>query len=198
MIAKGCHKIALAPLPFLLIFSIFSFLNHAFIIFAFLATIFQIFFLYFFRDVKRKIGDDITSPADGKVLYAKKNKIAIFMSIFDMHVNLAPYEGRIKRMVYKRGMHKPAYGDVSKNERMEIYMETGIGGIVINQIAGIFARRILPYVKEGQYVKKGEKLGIIKFGSRVEVILPENCKIIVKEGQKIKAGNTIAVIKNFL
>ena len=198
MIAKGCHKIALAPLPFLLIFFILSFLNHVFIIFAFLAAIFQIFFLYFFRDIERRIGNDIVSPADGKILYARKNKIAIFMSIFDMHVNLAPYDGKVIKMVYKKGKHKPAYGDVSKNERMEIYMDTEIGEIVIIQIAGIFARRILPYVKEGQYVKKGEKLGIIKFGSRVEIMLPENCQIIVKEGEKIKAGNTIAVIKNFL
>ncbi|MCD6473583.1 MAG: phosphatidylserine decarboxylase, partial [Thermoplasmata archaeon] len=100
--------------------------------------------------------------------------------------------GKIEKMIYKKGEHKPAYGDTSKNERMEIYMDTEIGEIVIAQIAGIFARRILPYVKEGQYIKKGEKIGIIKFGSRVELKLPKNCKIVVKKGRKIKAGETIA------
>jgi len=192
MIAKGCYGIALSPLPFLIIFSILAIFNNNFVILAFIAAIVQSFFLYFFRDVERRTGDGIISPADGKVLYVKGNEIAIFMSIFDMHVNLAPYDGKIEKMIYKKGEHKPAYGDTSKNERMEIYMDTEIGEIVIAQIAGIFARRILPYVKEGQYIKKGEKIGIIKFGSRVELKLPKNCKIVVKKGRKIKAGETIA------
>ena len=193
MIAKKCYLIAFAPMPFLLIFLFLSIFNKIFFPFFILLFIFQSFFIYFFRDVKRKIGNGIISPADGKVLYAKGNKISIFMNIFDMHVNLAPYEGKIIRMEYKKGEHKPAYKDVSKNERMEIYMDTNIGEIVIIQIAGIFARRILPYVKEGDYVKKGDKIGIIKFGSRVETILPKNCKVLVKEGKKIKAGDTIAM-----
>ncbi len=192
MIARGCYGIALSPLPFLIIFLILAIFNDNFIILAFIAAIIQSFFLYFFRDADRRIGDGIISPADGKVLYVKGNEIAIFMSIFDMHVNLAPYDGKIEKMIYKKGEHKPAYGDTSKNERMEIYMDTEIGEIVIAQIAGIFARRILPYVKEGQYIKKGEKIGIIKFGSRVELKLPKNCKIVVKKGGKIKAGGTIA------
>jgi phosphatidylserine decarboxylase len=192
MIARGCYRIALSPLPFLIIFLILAIFNDNFIILAFIAAIIQSFFLYFFRDADRRIGDGIISPADGKVLYVKGNEIAIFMSIFDMHVNLAPYDGKIEKMIYKKGEHKPAYGDTSKNERMEIYMDTEIGEIVIAQIAGIFARRILPYVKEGQYIKKGEKIGIIKFGSRVELKLPKNCKIVVKKGRKIKAGETIA------
>ncbi|KAA0007235.1 MAG: phosphatidylserine decarboxylase [Thermoplasmata archaeon] len=192
MIARGCYGIALSPLPFLIIFLILAIFNDNFIILAFIAAIIQSFFLYFFRDADRRIGDGIISPADGKVLYVKGNEIAIFMSIFDMHVNLAPYDGKIEKMIYKKGEHKPAYGDTSKNERMEIYMDTEIGEIVIAQIAGIFARRILPYVKEGQYIKKGEKIGIIKFGSRVELKLPKNCKIVVKKGRKIKAGETIA------
>ncbi len=192
MIARGCYGIALSPLPFLIIFLILAIFNDNFIILAFIAAVIQSFFLYFFRDADRRIGDGIISPADGKVLYVKGNEIAIFMSIFDMHVNLAPYDGKIEKMIYKKGEHKPAYGDTSKNERMEIYMDTEIGEIVIAQIAGIFARRILPYVKEGQYIKKGEKIGIIKFGSRVELKLPKNCKIVVKKGRKIKAGETIA------
>ncbi|MCD6222194.1 MAG: phosphatidylserine decarboxylase, partial [Thermoplasmata archaeon] len=134
MIAKGCYGIALSPLPFLIIFSILAIFNNNFVILAFIAAIVQSFFLYFFRDVERRTGDGIISPADGKVLYVKGNEIAIFMSIFDMHVNLAPYDGKIEKMIYKKGEHKPAYGDTSKNERMEIYMDTEIGEIVIAQI----------------------------------------------------------------
>ncbi len=197
MIAKGGYPTAFLPMPFLIIFAFFSvfFYHIAFLILLIISIILQSFFIYFFRDAKRKIGNGIISPADGRIIEANKNKISIFMSIFDMHVNLAPYNGKIIRMEYRKGLHKPAYGDVSKNERMEIYMETGIGKMKIAQIAGIFARRILSYVKEGQYVKKGEKIGIIKFGSRVEMQVPENYKIIVKKGEKIKAGETIARLK---
>jgi phosphatidylserine decarboxylase len=144
----------------------------------------------------RNIGSDIISPADGKVIYASDNKIAIFMSLFDMHVNLMPYDGKIVEIHHYRGEHKPAYSDVSKNERMEIEIDSSIGKIKLIQIAGIFARRIIPYVKEGEYVKKGDKIGIIRFGSRVEMYLPERCEIIVSNGQKIKAGQTVARIQN--
>lgn len=197
MIAKGGYPTAFLPMPFLIIFAFSSvfFYHIAFLILLVISIILQSFFIYFFRDAKRKIGNGIISPADGRIIEANKNKISIFMSIFDMHVNLAPYNGKIIRMEYRKGLHKPAYGDVSKNERMEIYMETEIGKMKIAQIAGIFARRILSYVKEGQYVKKGEKIGIIKFGSRVEMQIPENYKIIVKKGEKIKAGETIARLK---
>jgi phosphatidylserine decarboxylase len=79
---------------------------------------------------------------------------------------------------------------------MEIEIDSSIGKIKLIQIAGIFARRIIPYVKEGEYVKKGDKIGIIRFGSRVEMYLPERCEIIVSNGQKIKAGQTVARIQN--
>jgi len=197
MIAKKCLGIAMAPLAPLLLFLLLSFFNSFFLIFFAIFLIIQIFFLYFFRDAERKIEDGIISPADGKILYARDKKISIFMSIFDMHVNLAPYDGKITKMVYKKGQHKPAYGNVEKNERMEIHIATDIGEIVVRQIAGIFARRILPYVREGKKIRKGEKIGIIKFGSRVEVLLPDDCTIVVREGEKIRAGMTIAMAKNF-
>lgn len=194
MIAKKCLHIALLPLPFFLLFLIFSFFYYVLIPFAFLSFLFQLFFIFFFRDVKRSIGNGIISPADGKILYANGNKISIFMSLFDMHINLMPYDGKIASMKYYKGMHKPAYGNVDKNERLEIKIESEIGEMKLVQIAGIFARRIVPYVKEGDYVKKGHKIGIIRFGSRVELYLPKNCEIIVKRGQKIKAGETMAIL----
>ncbi len=196
MIAKGCVHLALLPLPFFIAFFILSFFYPFLIYIAFLLLLIQIFFLYFFRDMKRDIEDGVISPADGKILYAGRHRISIFMSIFDMHVNLMPYDGKIVSMKYFKGIHKPAYGDVEKNERLEMEIESSIGKIEIVQIAGIFARRIVPYVKEGDFVKKGEKIGIIRFGSRVEVILPESCRVVAKEGKKIKAGEKIAEIKS--
>lgn len=195
MIAKKCIHIALFPLPFLILSLLFIHFHHLAIIPFSLLLLLQIFFLYFFRDVERHIEDGIISPADGKVLYAGRHSVSIFMSIFDMHVNLMPYDGKIVSMKHIYGSHRPAYGDVEKNERMEIEIESDIGRIKLIQIAGVFARRIVPYIKEGDFVKKGEKIGIIRFGSRVEIILPESCHVVAGEGKKIKAGEKIAEIK---
>ena len=195
MIAKKCIHIALFPLPFLILSLFFIHFHHLAIIPFSLLLLLQIFFLYFFRDVGRHIEDGIISPADGKVLYAGRHSVSIFMSIFDMHVNLMPYDGKIVSMKHIYGSHRPAYGDVEKNERMEIEIESDIGRIKLIQIAGVFARRIVPYIKEGDFVKKGEKIGIIRFGSRVEIILPESCHVVAGEGKKIKAGEKIAEIK---
>ncbi|MCD6448318.1 MAG: phosphatidylserine decarboxylase [Thermoplasmata archaeon] len=195
MIAKKCIHIALFPLPFLILSLLFIHFHHLAIIPFFLLLLLQIFFLYFFRDVERHIEDGIISPADGKILYAGRHSVSIFMSIFDMHVNLMPYDGKIVSMKHIYGSHRPAYGNVEKNERMEIEIESDIGRIKLIQIAGVFARRIVPYIKEGDFVKKGEKIGIIRFGSRVEIILPESCHVVAGEGKKIKAGEKIAEIK---
>ncbi len=192
MIAKKCLSTVLIPLPFLLTFIILSFFSQLFIFLTILTFFIQIFFIYFFRDMPRNIEEDIISPADGRVFYAEKNRISIFMSLFDMHVNLMPYDGRIVSIKHYKGVHKPAYRDVLNNERQEIEIETDIGNIKIIQIAGVFARRILCYVREGDFLKKGEKIGIIKFGSRIEMHLPENCTFFVEKGEKIKAGKTIA------
>lgn len=193
MIAKKCLHIALAPLPFLIISFTLLFYNMLFLILFISALACQLFFIFFFRDVKREIKDGIISPADGKIMEAN-NKISIFMSIFDMHVNLMPCDGKIVKMNYFKGKHAPAFKDVSKNERLEIEIESRIGKIKLIQIAGIFARRIVPYIKEGDKLKKGEKIGIIRFGSRVELYLPADCKVIVRKNQKVKAGETIAIV----
>lgn len=195
MIAKKCISTAFIPFPFFLAFLILSFFNQLFIFLTILIFLIQIFFIYFFRDVKREIGEGIISPADGRVFHAGKNRVSIFMSLFDMHVNLMPYDGRILSITHYEGVHKPAYKNVSRNERQEIEIESDIGRIKLVQIAGIFARRILSYVEKGDFLKKGDKIGIIKFGSRVELYLPENCKIVVEKGQKIKAGESIAKIE---
>ncbi|MEM2935329.1 MAG: phosphatidylserine decarboxylase [Candidatus Thermoplasmatota archaeon] len=192
MIAKKCFHIAFLPLPFLLAFIILSkfYPYFKFILFIFLTL--QILFIFFFRDLKREIQDGIISPADGKIV-EKNEKISIFMNLFDMHVNLMPYDGKIIKIVHYKGEHKPAFSKIEGNQKVEIEIESDIGKIKIIQIAGLFARRIVTYVKEGDYLKKGERIGIIRFGSRVEIILPENCKIVVEKGKKIKAGQTLAI-----
>ena len=194
MIARRCIHIALLPLPFLIIFAILASIHSIFGYLSILFILLQIFFLFFFRDMPRHIEDGIISPADGRVMHAGDGRVAIFMSLLDMHVNLMPYDGRIVGMKHYSGKHAPAYGDVGENERMEIDVETDIGKVKILQIAGILARRIVPYIKEGDFLKKGEKIGIIRFGSRVEILLPEKCKLVVKKGQKIKAGRKIAEV----
>ncbi len=192
MIARKCVHVALSPLPFLAIFLVLASINSIFLYPLFLALLTQFFFLYFFRDMPRKIGDGIISPADGRIINAEDGRVAIFMSLLDMHVNFMPYDGKIVRMKHYDGGHAPAYGDAGKNERMEIDIESSVGKIKVIQIAGMVARRIVPYIKEGDVMKKGDKIGIIRFGSRVDVLLPENCKMVVKKGQKIKAGETLA------
>lgn len=163
----------------------------------------------FFRDPTRAIGKEIVAPADGKIQNIKNIKdkeigncvqISIFMNIYNVHVNRMPLDGHILKIVHKYGSHIPAFKKESeKNERLIITIKTKIGKIKIIQIAGTIARRIKPYIKEGDKLKKGDKIGIIKLGSRVDIFIPKIKikKINVKIGEKIKAGeNTIAEIND--
>jgi len=160
------------------------------------------FCVYFFRDPKRKTPDGkecIVSPADGKVIEVEEipeenlKKISIFMSLFNVHVNRIPYDGRVKKITYKKGGFKPAHkGSSRENEQNIIELETDCGwDYKLVQVAGIFARRIVCRIKEGDIVKKGEKFGLIMFGSRVDLYIPDNFLINVKKGDKVKGGETI-------
>jgi len=160
------------------------------------------FFLLFFRDPERRISSGIVSPADGRILaiYDQSGlmRIGIFMSVTDVHVNRAPLKGRVISVTHKPGGFIPAYRQESvRNERVITTMNTNIGRIKVIQIAGILAKRIVPYIKTGQELKKGERIGIIQFGSRVDLIMPSNrIKILVKNGHRVKAGSTtIAELK---
>lgn len=191
MIAKNCMHIILTPFFLSLLTLFLSFVFNIFIYLSLLFFLFLFLLIFFFRDPKREIGDGIISPADGKVMEANK-KISIFMNLWDVHVNRAPLDGEIKKMEHFPGKHAPAFME-KENERLVTLLSTEIGIIKIVQIAGIFARRIVPYVKEGDVVKKGDKIGIVRFGSKVEVYLPDKAKIIVKKGDEIKAGQTIGI-----
>ena len=175
--------------------------------------------MQFFRDPKRNTPEEkdiIVAPADGKVLKGQIDKIEIveyddtlmehvlekgekgirvstFMSPFDVHVNRIPVSGKIVDAKYCPGKFKIAMGDIEKeNEKNLVVIDSEYGKIGVIQIAGFVARRIVQYVNIGDVVKIGERLGMIRFGSRVDLILPyKNCKLLVKEGDKPKAGETI-------
>jgi phosphatidylserine decarboxylase len=176
----------------------------------------------FFRDPNRIIGSGIVSPADGRVISITKEgtenkndlsvekreringknpekiRIAIFMNVNNVHVNRAPIPGKIIYMKHIRGRLIPAYKPESKyNERLITIIKSEIGNIKIVQIAGILAKRIVPYVKPGDRLIKGQRIGIIQFGSRVDVILPKGrVEVHVVIDQHIIAGSTtIALIK---
>jgi len=163
--------------------------------------------LIFFRDPQRKIGKGIVAVADGVVREITKEedkdvdkctKISTFMNIYNVHVNRMPIDGVIKDITHHDGAHIPAFKKESeKNEKVILLLKTNIGNIKIIQIAGTLARRIVPYVKKGDIVKKGEKIGLIRLGSRVDIYLPTKKikSITVKVKDRIQAGeDTIAEI----
>ena len=159
--------------------------------------------LIFFRDPKRKIGKDIVAVADGVVREISNEKdkdmdectkISTFMNIHNVHVNRMPIGGEIKDIFHYNGTHIPAFNKESeRNERVILLLKTEIGTVKIIQIAGTLARRIVPYVKKGDTVKKGEKLGLIRLGSRVDIYLPTKKiqTITVKVKDRVKAGEDI-------
>ncbi len=166
-----------------------------------------IFVTYFFRNPKRIMANDptlILSPADGKIisieeihedqfLNSSAIKITIFLSIFDVHVNRSPVEGKITFQEYTCGRFKPAYKKSApfQNERHTIGLETGTIKILVTQIAGIIARRIISWVALGDQIQQGQQYGMIKFGSCTEIIVPANIDILVIAGEHVKGGKTI-------
>ena len=156
----------------------------------------------FFRDPDRIIGKGIVSPADGYIrdIYefidndlGKCKIISIFMNIHNVHINRMPIDGEIIEIIHKSGSHIPAFKKESeRNERFIIKIKTSIGIIKIVQIAGTIARRIIPYVKKNDIIKKGEKIGIIRLGSRVDLYLPnkKNIKYKVTKSDNVKAGES--------
>ncbi|MFQ6031866.1 MAG: phosphatidylserine decarboxylase family protein [Candidatus Zixiibacteriota bacterium] len=175
--------------------------------------IFALFFLLFFRDPERKIPEGenlVLAPADGKVILIKPCEasfgfgnlefmggggtlVSVFMSLFDVHINRVPISGVVKYFKYSPGKFSPAFTDKasSKNEQTELGLENEHGKIVLKQIAGIIARRIVCKLKQGDLVKAGDRFGMIKFGSRLDLFLPENVQLRVKLNDKVKAGETI-------
>src|SRR5580704_9152978 len=175
-----------------------------------LGTVATVWCAYFFRDPPRvtPLADGlVVAPADGRVSQVANAvpppelalgagalaRVSIFMSVFDCHVNRSPIGGRIERMVYRAGKFLNADLDKASedNERNCLLVAGARGRVAVVQIAGLIARRIVPFVREGEEVGAGERIGMIRFGSRVDIYLPEGIKPLVSEGQTAIAGETV-------
>ena len=188
-----------------LLFVLFG--NITILVCAIIFFIFGLFLLFFFRDPERKAPEGqnlILAPADGKVILIKPfdnlefvsgggTLVSVFMSFFNVHVNRVPISGVVKYFRYNSGKFFPAFKDKAslENEQTELGLETEHGKVVLRQIAGIMARRIVCKLKQGDSVKAGVRFGMIKFGSRLDLFLPENVQIKVGLNQKVKAGETV-------
>lgn len=196
----------LSFISFFGILAIFAFLAGG-LIAAFLPSLLTLFMAYFFRDPERTApeGENIfISPADGEVILIKevreeqylKNEaiqVSIFMSPLDVHVNRSPCDGIVESVIYTPGKFLSAFKHEAslQNENIIMLLNTVHGKILVRQVAGFLARRAVCRVKTGDILKKGQRYGIIKFSSRLDVYLPENTKIKVKLKDKVKAGETI-------
>ncbi len=158
-----------------------------------------VFCLYFFRDPERAIpaGPVAVSPADGKVVSVvdsvKDMRVSIFLNIFDVHVNRSPIGGKITKIQYQRGKFvNAAHAAASSQNEQNILTVEGEGTrVVFSQIAGLIARRIVCYKKPGDMVEKGERIGLIKFGSRVDVFFGPDWEVTVSPGERVACGSSI-------
>jgi phosphatidylserine decarboxylase len=159
------------------------------------------FVCFFFRNPPRLIPEGerlIVSPADGKVVRIAQTAgggrtISIFLSIFNVHVNRSPVSGQLDKLEYVRGKFKPAFDDEASrvNEQNILTISTRGYQVVVRQIAGLIARRVVCFKKDHDPVERGELIGLIRFGSRVDVTLPDKARILVKVGDRVKGGSSI-------
>jgi len=167
---------------------------------------------FFFRDPERAIpeGKDIfVSPADGKVILVRDvnekehlnsdvKEISIFMSPLDVHVNRAPCDGKVSVVKYTPGKFMAAYRDDAslQNENIVMVLDRENGRVLVRQVAGFVARRAVCRVKMGDRLKRGERYGLIKFSSRLDVYLPKDAQIKVRPGDRVKAGETVIAVES--
>ena len=155
---------------------------------------------FFFRDPERLFRGtekQVAAPADGRVVSIRQENnneaISIFLSVFDVHVNRAPVSGKITEVQYVKGKFLFAFDERAsvENERNSITMDHQNIAVRCVQIAGVVARRIVCWSKVGDFLKVGDRIGLIKFGSRLDVFLPAGSKIVVKKGDRVRAGETV-------
>lgn len=171
-----------------------------------------LFVLFFFRDPERTVPEGegiVVSPADGKVIVVKDifepsylrqevRQISIFLSVFNVHVNRSPIAGTVESVKYNPGKFHVASVDKASldNEQTAMVVSDGKNKILVKQIAGLIARRIVCYAKPGDGLRRGERYGLIRFGSRVDIFLPKNAEITAKVGDRVKgARDAIAVLR---
>jgi phosphatidylserine decarboxylase len=181
----GTHFVWLSAIPFLL----------------------ALFLMWFFRDPSRRVPREpglIVSPADGKVEDAEwietasgsRVRVSIFLNVFDVHVNRVPVSGTVSLVEYREGAFLNALNAESAvhNEQTLITIDAGDYSVSFKQIAGVLARRIICNLREGDRVTRGQRLGLIKFGSRTDVLLPANVELRVKSGDRVKGGSSILAV----
>jgi phosphatidylserine decarboxylase len=164
------------------------------------------FVAFFFRNPDRAVPTGpqlVVSPADGKVVRvvpldefdgtAGGHSISIFLSVFDVHVNRAPIGGQLEGLAYKRGRFKAAFDDEASrvNEQNILTFRGDRGAVLVRQIAGLIARRVVCWKQPGDSVARGEVFGLIRFGSRVDVVLPVSARVRVKVGDRVKGGSSV-------
>src|SRR6202046_2585493 len=163
-----------------------------------------LFVFYFFRNPQRQIPTDpqlIVSPADGHIVEivdemldsVMGHRVTIFLAVWDVHVQRAPAAGRIADVVYRPGKFYAAFRAAAsvENEQNIITLETAGGRLVFKQIAGAIARRVICWKRAGETVSRGERVGLIRFGSRVDIWLPMDAEILAQRGQKVKGGESL-------
>jgi phosphatidylserine decarboxylase len=174
---------------------------------AVLLLLLAVFVAYFFRNPAREIptGEHlVVSPADGKVIRIAGipesaeempggRNVSIFLNIFDVHVNRAPIGGKLERLEYKRGRFKVAYDEQAPavNEQNILAIQGDGVRIVVKQIAGLIARRVICWKRPGNLLRRGELFGLIRFGSRVDIMVPKEIKVLVKVGDRVRGGSSV-------
>lgn len=164
------------------------------------------FLTYFFRDPDRVVpaeADLVVSPADGRVMISGPSdgrwappgewkQVTIFLSPMDVHINRSPVAGRVTRVEYRPGKFLPAYNEGSNdNELNEVWLDHGGKTVVFRQVVGILARRIVCRIGEGDVLERGQRVGLMKFGSRMDVFLPMDAELRVAVGQRVVGGETV-------
>ena len=158
------------------------------------------FVAWFFRDPDRRpSGPGVVSPADGRVSVVREEgdqlRVGVYLSATDVHVTRAPFGGDVEGMTHRPGAHKPAFSKASeRNERVDIDIATDDGPAEVSLIAGAFARRIHPYVADGDSLSRAQRIGHIDFGSRTDVLLPpayDRADLLIEEDDRVRAGESI-------
>lgn len=169
-----------------------------------------VFMTAFFRDPQRPVDsapagpDEVLAPADGMVVVSgapepgvapdgQWQQISIFLNPLDVHMNRSPYRGAVTRCDYRPGRFLAAFNQRSshENERSELWLDDGSRTVVVRQIVGVLARRIVTRTRVGAQVATGERIGLMKFGSRMDVFLPPDCTVIAARGDRVKGGSTV-------
>jgi phosphatidylserine decarboxylase len=164
----------------------------------------------FFRDPDRRCDvtppapDEVLSPADGMVMVAGEpqegvapegdwQQVSVFLSVVDVHVNRSPYRGEVVESSYRKGSFLAAYRKESahRNERSEIWLRDGDRAVVFRQVVGVLARRIVTRIRPGDLIVAGQRIGLMKFGSRMDVFVPPECTLTVRKGQRVRGGETV-------